>query len=75
MSNKLIKLNDFTQGENRVWFDASQGDVDFGYSDGQEIEQRLKAIFTNASDLSCTSYELKIQFNLPSRARRVHVHV
>ena len=59
MSNKLIKLNDFTQGENRVWFDASQGDVDFGYSDGQEIEQRLKAIFTNASDLSCTSYELK----------------
>lgn len=59
MSESLVKLNKFTQGENRVWFDASRGDVDFGYSDGQEIEHRLKAIFSNASDLSCTSYELK----------------
>lgn len=59
MSEKLIQLNYFTQGENRVWFDASKGDVNFGYSDGQEIEQRLHEILTNANDLSHLSYELK----------------
>ena len=59
MSEKLIQLNNFTQGENRVWFDAEKGDVDFGYSDGQEIEHRLREILSSASDLSHTSYELK----------------
>ena len=59
MSEKLIQLNQFTQGENKVWFDASKGDVDFGYSDGQEIEHRLREILSNAQDLSHTSYELK----------------
>ncbi len=59
MSEKLIQLNQFTQGDNRVWFDASKGDVDFGYSDGQEIEHRLRDILNAATDLSHTSYELK----------------
>ena len=59
MSEKFIQLNQFTQGENRVWFDAEQGDIDFGYSDGQEIEQRLREILSAAEDLSHLSYELK----------------
>ncbi len=59
MSEKLIQLNRFSQGENRVWFDAEKGDVDFGYSDGQEIEHRLREILSSATDLSHTSYELK----------------
>ena len=59
MSEKFIQLNQFTQGENRVWFDAEQGDIDFGYSDGQEIEQRLREILSAAEDLSYLSYELK----------------
>ena len=61
MSEKLIQLNQFTQGDNRVWFDAKQGDIDFGYSDGQEIEQRLHEILSAAQDLSHLSYELKSQ--------------
>lgn len=58
-SVNLHQANGFTQGENDVWFDASRPDIDFGYSDGQEIEQRLKYIFENATDLSSTSYELQ----------------
>ena len=59
VSKKLIQLNQFTRGENRVYFDASKGEVDFAYSDGQEIEHRLREILKNAQDLSHTSYELK----------------
>jgi len=55
----LHQANGFAQGDNRVWLDANRPDVDFGYSDGHEIEQRLKYIFENAEDLSSTSYELQ----------------
>ena len=55
----LHQANNFVQGDNHVWLDANRPEVDFGYSDGQEIEQRLKYIFENANDLSSTSYELQ----------------
>lgn len=55
----LHHVNGFVQGDNRVWFDANRPDVDFSYSDGQKVEQRLHYIFDKASDLSSTSYELQ----------------
>ena len=55
----LHQANEFVQGDNQVWYDPKRPDIDFGYSDGQEIEQRLAHIFANAQDLSSTSYELQ----------------
>lgn len=55
----LAQLNQFVRGDNGVWHSASLTREDFGYSDGQKTEQRLRWIFGNVDDLSCLSYELQ----------------
>ncbi len=55
----FVSTNDFVCGDNNVYHAKQRDDVDFGYSDGQEIERQLQWIFNNVDDLSSTSYELQ----------------
>ncbi|NND81965.1 MAG: class I SAM-dependent methyltransferase [Gammaproteobacteria bacterium] len=60
MSSELTRLNGFKKGDNGV-FSAAGETAKFDYSDGQESEQRLHAILSNAEDLSSESQQLRSQ--------------
>ncbi len=56
----LLELNGFVKSPNGVW--APKGErLDFNYSDGQKVEQKLAEVLSNASDLSSESRELNQQ--------------
>lgn len=55
--SKFVELNRFERGVDNVFHADSDG-RSFNYSDGEEIEQRLHEILTQASNLSSDSPEL-----------------
>jgi SAM-dependent methyltransferase len=58
MSN-LVELNNLVINENRVYRLPGQEGVSFDYSDGRDVEQYLKKVFSGAKDLGSRSRELQ----------------
>ena len=57
--NTILQLNPLQRNSDGVYSLSSDGESDFGYSDGSAVEQYLYEVFTQAQDLTSRSPELQ----------------